>query len=163
MFNQVVQGVWIIPALWKPQNQKTMKRETFNGKSINVYAMPTTVVCGLTPVCGTMFYIAENGEYSIGREGVFVQDLREIQNADVFMKGIKYIDKFACKTQRDICWDLLRKMQREEDKASQWYCRMIAFFCDLGLWDNKKLCQAEVWHKDFPKYLHNNMYNYYLI
>ncbi len=141
-----------------------MKKEIFSGNGIEVCAMPTTMMNGFIPVCGTMFYLAnEEKKYEIGGDGIWVMDLAKIQNADAFMQGIKYVSQMASNKNREICWDILKKMAKEPDKGSEWYVRMIAFFCDLGLWKNKKLCQPDVWHKDFPKYLANNLWNYYIV
>ena len=141
-----------------------MQKELFNGNGIEICAMPTMMMDGFTPVRGTMFYISnEEKKYEIGGDGIWVMDLGKIQNANAFMQGIKYVSQMASNKNREICWDILKKMAKEPDKGSEWYVRMIAFFCDLGLWKNKKLCQPDVWHKDFPKYLANNLWNYYII
>lgn len=141
-----------------------MKKEIFCGNGIEVCAMPTTMMNGFIPVCGTMFYLAnEEKKYENGGDGIWVMDLAKIQNADAFMQGIKYVSQMASNKNREICWDILKKMAKEPDKGSEWYVRMIAFFCDLGLWKKRKLCQPDVWHKDFPKYLANNLWNYYIV
>ena len=141
-----------------------MQKELFNGNGIEICAMPTMMMDGFTPVRGTMFYISnEEKKYEIGGDGIWVMDLGKIQNANAFIQGIKYVSQMASNKNREICWDILKKMAKEPDKGSEWYVRMIAFFCDLGLWKNKKLCQPDVWHKDFPKYLANNLWNYYII
>ena len=136
----------------------------YNGKSISVAFMPTTVMCGFTPVNGDGLWIAdENGKYSIGGENmIFVQNLADQQNIDRFVQGIKYVDQLANPKNREICWGILNAMAEAGNKGSDRYCQLIAFFCDLGLWKEPKKCQKEVWHKDFPKYLANNMYNYYI-
>ena len=141
-----------------------MQKDFFNGNGIEICAMPTMMMDGFTPVRGTMFYIAnEEKKYEIGGDGIWVMDLGKIQNANAFMQGIKYVSQFASSKNRGICWNILKKMAKEPDKASEWYVCMIAFFCDLGLWKKKNLCQSEVWHKDFPKYLANNLWNYYIV
>ena len=128
-----------------------MQKELFNGNGIEICAMPTMMMDGFTPVRGTMFYIAnEEKKYEIGGDGIWVMDLGKIQNANAFMQGIKYVSQLASSKNREICWNILKKMAKEPDKASEWYVRMIAFFCDLGLWKKRTSASRKCGTRIFP-------------
>lgn len=100
-----------------------------------------------------------------------VQDLGDIQNANLFVKGIKLINQLNNK-RADYLIEVLKYfgsdyntiVSGENSKllASKEYAHFMAIFCDIALYDNKKLAMKNVYHKDFPKYVSNVFYNYYI-
>lgn len=100
-----------------------------------------------------------------------VKDLHEIQNANLFVKGVKLINQLNNK-RADYLIEVLKYFGTDIDTlvseenikllGSIEYAHFIAIFCDIALHDNKKLAMKEVYHKDFPKYISNVFYNYYI-
>ena len=137
----------------------------YEGKSIKVASSPICVTLIDGSLNGTAIYIADDsGNFSHNfSDCIFVQDMTPIQNAEAFLKGIENVDKYGSCGLRDKCWKILTELQESSVKGGMYVSRMIAFFCDLGLWQNKKLCQKHLWNKNFQQYLINNMWNYYLI
>lgn len=99
-------------------------------------------------------------------KGYFVQDINEQQNLELFLKGLNTILTMGGKR-----GDFLRTFTSfmymnledfQNGKASdQKYCQFIAFVCDLANHKNLKNWK-EVYHKDFPKFVDNLCWNYYL-
>lgn len=100
-----------------------------------------------------------------------VKDLGDIQNANLFVKGIKLINQLNNK-RADYLIEVLKYFGSSfaditngnniELLKSKEYCHFIALICDIALHDNKKLAMKEVYHKDFSKYIANVFFNYYI-
>lgn len=138
--------------------------EKYNGKNIKVADINTFFAD--SNVEGHSIYIAKpNGEYpqfdGTLKNCIWVQDLEEFQNAENFIKGIEYIDKYARQKSVDSMFGLLLVMEiNEEQLTNTDYSTLIALFCEIGVWKNKKLVNKSLYHKDFPKYLANVLWNY---
>lgn len=101
--------------------------------------------------------------------GYYVQDLGKQQNPDLFIKGISIIEKMKGK-RGEFLNLFLTKMGKPfhytmSDKGSVFtnerYCSFIAFVCDIA--NHKNLTNWKgVYHKDFPKFVSNICWNYYL-
>ena len=84
------------------------------------------------------------------------------QNKENFINGVKYISEFAGPKTMKVCFDILDWMTENYDsKNTEYYCRCLGFFCEVGVWKNPKLRQSSWYHKDFPKYLSNCMNMYF--
>ena len=99
-------------------------------------------------------------------KGYFIQDINEEQNLELFLKGLNTIVTMDGKRGAFLrTFEALMYMNWEDfqnGKASdQKYCQFIAFVCDLANHKNLKNWK-EVYHKDFPKFVDNLCWNYYL-
>lgn len=84
------------------------------------------------------------------------------QNKENFIKGVKYISELAGPKSMKLCFDILNWMTDNYDsKNTEYYCRCLGFFCEVGVWKEPKLRQSSWYHKDFPKYLSNCMNMYF--
>lgn len=99
-------------------------------------------------------------------KGYFVQDVDKQQNTELFAKGLhmifamegkrgEFLRYFASFMQKDI------EEFENGDAAHPKYCSFIAFVCDLANHNNLKDWKG-VYHKDFPKFVSNLCWNYYL-
>lgn len=99
-------------------------------------------------------------------KGYFVQDVDSQQNLELFLKGIKTIFSMGGKRGEFLRTFATYMMLYLEDfkngkAAHQKYCQFIAFVCDLANHKNLKNWDG-VYHKDFPKFVDNLCWNYYL-
>ena len=84
------------------------------------------------------------------------------QNKENFIKGVKFISELAGPKSMKLCFDILNWMTDNYDsKNTEYYCRCLGFFCEVGVWKEPKLRQSSWYHKDFPKYLSNCMNMYF--
>lgn len=104
-----------------------------------------------------------------GGNAIFVQDINEQQNSQLFIKGLKMIDKLLVPSRKSYLQALFDAMlpSEKEDvivvglKSKKLY-RLIALVCDIALHSNKKLAHPQAYDKDFKKYVANLFYHYYL-
>lgn len=99
-------------------------------------------------------------------KGYFVQDVDEQQNLELFKKGLTIISTMEGKRGaflRDFIAFMLMTLEdfKNGKAADQKYCQFIAFVCDLANHKNLKDWKG-VYHKDFPKFVDNLCWNYYL-
>ena len=99
-------------------------------------------------------------------KGYFIQDINEEQNLELFLKGLNTIltmdGKRGAFLRTFASFMLMNLEDFQNGKASdQKYCQFIAFVCDLANHKNLKDWK-EVYHKDFPKFVDNLCWNYYL-
>ena len=99
-------------------------------------------------------------------KGYFVQDINEQQNLELFLKGLNTILTMGGKRgdflRTFVAYMLINLEDFQNGRASdQKYCQFIAFVCDLANHKNLKNWK-EVYHKDFPKFVDNLCWNYYL-
>ena len=100
---------------------------------------------------------------------IFVQDINEQQNSQLFIKGIEIIDKLLVPSRKSYLQALFNTIlpSEKEDaivvglKSKKLY-RLIALVCDIALHNNKKLAHPQAYDKDFKKYVANLFYHYYL-
>lgn len=99
---------------------------------------------------------------------IFVQDINEQQNSQLFIKGLKMIDNLvpSRKSYLQALFDAMSPSEKEDVivvglKSKKLY-RLIALVCDIALHSNKKLAHPQAYDKDFKKYVANLFYHYYL-
>lgn len=83
------------------------------------------------------------------------------QNPINLMNAIRYIDTYCSEKSKQFVKKMIEEMVETEDKGSMDYCRKLGFFCELGVWKDKKQINRELYHKDFPKYFSNCRNNYF--
>jgi len=99
-------------------------------------------------------------------KGYFVQDVDKQQNLELFLKGLNTIltmdGKRGAFLRTFAAYMLMTLEDFKNGKAAdQKYCQFIAFVCDLANHKNLKDWKG-VYHKDFPKFVDNLCWNYYL-
>lgn len=99
-------------------------------------------------------------------KGYFVQDVNNQQNLELFKKGLTIISTMEGKRGaflRDFIAFMLMTLEdfKNGKAADQKYCQFIAFVCDLANHKNLKEWKG-VYHKDFPKFVDNLCWDYYL-
>lgn len=99
-------------------------------------------------------------------KGYFVQDVDKQQNLELFLKGLNTILTMEGKRGaflRTFASFMLMNLEdfKNGKAADQKYCQFIAFVCDLANHKNLKEWKG-VYHKDFPKFVDNLCWNYYL-
>ena len=99
-------------------------------------------------------------------KGYFVQDVNNQQNLELFLKGLNTILTMDGKRGaflRTFAAFMLMNLEdfKNGKAADQKYCNFIAFVCDLANHNNLKDWKG-VYHKDFPKFVDNLCWNYYL-
>lgn len=140
--------------------------EKYKGKNIKVADINTFIADQNAK--GHSIYVAKpSDEYPLidgTMNGcIWVQDLEDFQNAENFIKGIEYIDKYARPKSIDSMFGMLLFMQYNFGKLSnEQYSTLVAMFCEIGVWKDKKLVNKGLYHKDFQKYLANVLWNYEL-
>lgn len=99
---------------------------------------------------------------------IFVQDINEQQNSQLFIKGIEMIENLvpSRKAYLQALFNTILPSEKEDaivvaSKSKELY-RLIAFVCDIALHRNKKLAHPQAYDKDFKKYVANLFYHYYL-
>ena len=99
-------------------------------------------------------------------KGYFVQDVNGQQNLELFLKGLNTILTMEGKRGAFLRTFAAYMLMTLEDfnngkAADPKYCQFIAFVCDLANHKNLKDWKG-VYHKDFPKFVDNLCWNYYL-
>lgn len=102
-------------------------------------------------------------------KSIYVQNLCEYQNPDLFEKGIKLIASKVTPKRSDYILRMLQMLlpnSSEEQttimKLSKNLCPLMSFVCDIACHDNKKLANQQAYDKDFKKYVSNLFYQYHL-
>lgn len=87
----------------------------------------------------------------------------DFQNIWNFVHGIELIDRFSTPTVRQKCFDALLQLKMGNKLDNSKKSKLIAFFCEVGVWVNEELRNKKLYHKDFRKYLWNCRWNYNLL
>lgn len=102
-------------------------------------------------------------------KAIFVQDLNEQQNSKLFEEGLKLIYSKVNPNRRNYLNELFNfalpnsnQSPEEVGVQSRKLCSLISLVCDIALHNNKKLAHPDAYHKDFPKYVANLFYQYFL-
>ena len=102
-------------------------------------------------------------------KSIYVQDVCDAQNSQLFEKGIKMIVSKVTPKRSNYIIRLLQTLlpnsseaQVEIMRKSQNLCSMIAFVCDIAAHNNKKLAHPQAYDKDFKKYVANLFDIYHL-
>ena len=100
---------------------------------------------------------------------IFVQDLAEQQNSDLFEEGLKLITTKVTPKRKSYIEKMMSLVLPTTDMALNDMLRrsrdiglIIAFVCDIALHKNKKLAHPQAYDKDFNKYVANLFREYYL-
>lgn len=100
---------------------------------------------------------------------IFVQDVGEQQNSNLFEEGLNLITNKVTPKRRDYIEKMLRLVLPTIDmgledtlRKSRDIGHLIAFVCDIALHKNKRLAHPDAYHKDFNKYVANLFAEYYL-
>ena len=108
------------------------------------------------------FNMKTSGVIYFNGKAIYVQDLCDTQNSQLFEKGIKMIDTLVTPKRREYLLKVFQILLPNEDltnieimQQSQKLCPIIAFVCDIACHSNKKLAHPEAYDKDFKKYVAN--------
>lgn len=100
---------------------------------------------------------------------IFVQDLGEQQNSDLFAEGLNLITTKVSEQRREYIEKMLMLVLPEKDAGIEDTLRkscqighLIAFVCDIALHNNKRLAHPDAYHKNFNIYVANLFTEYYL-
>ena len=127
--------------VWSPTKERTI--------------MGDYIYVDTTPNKDKKFNVPDGGIWMMYQNDSF-------QNKENFIKGVKYISELAGPKSMKLCFDILNWMTDNYDsKDTEYYCRCLGFFCEVGVWKEPKLRQSSWYHKDFPKYLSNCMNMYF--
>ena len=127
--------------VWSPTKERTI--------------MGDYIYVDTTPNKDKKFNVPDGGIWMMYQNDSF-------QNKENFIKGVKYISELAGPKSMKLCFDILNWMTDNYDsKNTEYYCRCLGFFCEVGVWKEPKLRQSSWYHKDFPKYLSNCMNMYF--
>ena len=87
---------------------------------------------------------------------IFVQDVGEQQNSNLFEEGLNLITNKVTPKRRDYIEKMLRLVLPTIDmgledtlRKSRDIGHLIAFVCDIALHKNKRLAHPDAYHKDF--------------
>ena len=127
--------------VWSPTKERTI--------------MGDYIYVDTTPNKDKKFNVPDGGIWMMYQNDSF-------QNKENFIQGVKYISELAGPKSMKLCFDILNWMTDNYDsKNTEYYCRCLGFFCEVGVWKEPKLRQSSWYHKDFPKYLSNCMNMYF--
>lgn len=100
---------------------------------------------------------------------IFVQDLAEQQNSNLFEEGLKLITTKVTPKRKSYIEKMMSLVLPTTDmtlddmlRRSRDIGHIIAFVCDIALHNNKKLAHPQAYHKDFNKYVANLFQEYSL-
>ena len=100
---------------------------------------------------------------------IFVQDLAEQQNSNLFEEGLKLITTKVTPKRKSYIEKMMSLVLPTTDmtlddmlRRSRDIGHIIAFVCDIALHKNKKLAHPQAYDKDFNKYVANLFREYYL-
>lgn len=101
-------------------------------------------------------------------KAIFVQDINEQQNSNLFARGIEIIENLvpSRKSYLQALFNSILPSSNEEpiavvSKSKDLYI-LIALVCDIALHKNKKLAHQAAYDKDFKKYVANLFFHYYI-
>ena len=102
-------------------------------------------------------------------KAIFVQDLNAQQNSKLFEEGLNLIYSKVTPSRKNYLNEVFNfalpnsnQTPEEVAKGSTKLCSLISLVCDIALHKNKKLAHQCSYHKDFPKYVANLFYQYFL-
>lgn len=100
---------------------------------------------------------------------IFVQDLAEQQNSNLFEEGLKLITTKVTPKRKSYIEKMMSLVLPTTDMALEDMLRrsrgighIIAFVCDIALHKNKKLAHPQAYDKAFNKYVANLFREYHL-
>ena len=153
-------------------NKLKMKNENkkfeYKGQNIEFTSTPCVISCEGYNLEGNSIIVGKmNGETfttTTTEDFIWIQEQDDdFQNIWNFVHGIELIDRFATPTVRQKCFDVLMQLKMGNKMDITPKSKLIAFFCEVGVWGNKELRNKDLYHKDFRKYLWNCRWNYYLL
>lgn len=113
--------------------------DIYEGKNIKVGSMFVIMpTAGYGVIQGESIYIAHSdGQfYGVGdmQGAIWIQFLENAphENAELFMKGVEVVDKYAPDAKRERCFKALNWLANEEWKTGTKYCQILNFFWELG-------------------------------
>lgn len=142
-------------------------KKNYNGEHITYNTLMTFIGTDDRPMLtGHSLYITELEGRKINctmpDDGIWVMNQDdEFQTFDNFCTGVNLIDKYATPTVREKCFKVLtdiRDANTDINRTSQ----RVAFFCEVGVWQNAGLRNKHLFDNDFRKYLYNVRWNYQL-
>lgn len=141
-------------------------KRNYNGANITYNTQMTFISTDDRLLTGNSLYIRElNGQKvkcSMPDDGIWVMNQDDdFQTFDNFCKGINLIDKYATPTVREKCFKVLTDI-RDKNTDINRTSQRVAFFCEVGVWNNAGLRNRHLFDKDFRKYLANVRWNYQL-
>ena len=109
------------------------------------------------------------GKITFLNKSIYVQDLNEMQNSQLFEKGIKMIANKVTPKRSDYLLKLLQMLLPSAEqpieeimRESQRLVPLIAFVCDIACHSDKKLAHPDAYDKDLKKYVSNLFCVYHL-
>ena len=145
----------------------TACKKNYNGEHIAYKTLMTFPVADDNHVLrGNSLYITElegrKIKCAVPDDGIWVMNQDdEFQTFDNFCMGVNLIDKYATPKVREKCFKVLtdiRDANTDINRTSQ----RVAFFCEVGVWQNAGLRNRHLYDKEFRKYLANVRWNYQL-
>lgn len=102
-------------------------------------------------------------------KSIYVQNLCEYQNPDLFEKGIKLIASKVTPKRSNYILRLLQMLLPNSSEAqldimrkSKNLCPLMSFVCDIACHSDKHLANEQAYDKDFKKYVANLFNQYHL-
>ena len=115
-----------------------MEKREYVGKNIKLGWMYTFMLTNQGMITGETIYIAnaDGLYYGIGgMDGaIWIQSLPDAphENADLFIRGVEIVDKYAPEAKRERCFKVLDWLSKQKYKTGIKYCRLLNFFWELG-------------------------------
>lgn len=152
----------------KKENQTDNTYNIFyQGKNIEFKTMKCCIMTELGFLIGDNLYIVKmdgetikNDKFPEGAIWVMKQN-DDFQTIENFCKGIEFIDNYATPLVREKCFSLLWELRAKNLGIKENFKR-VAFFCEVGVWENKDIRNPRLYNPKFLKYLYNVRWNYQL-
>lgn len=123
----------------------------YTGKTFDYTVMPCLTVGGWGHV---VMFKDENGNYSVGdfdQNNFWMKDLGDkFQNIEHLTKGLDYVDAMPDSHYKGIILSTLESMKGKTGGME--LSKKLAFFCELGCWEDDDNRLAYLYDKDFYQY-----------
>jgi len=140
-----------------------MEKKEFTGQTFEFVAMPTFTAGGM----GTMFMFKNaDGNYVYGDVSdcnFWMKEFNdEFQNMEHLCKGLEYVDAMSDSSYKRRIIGVLNDMKGHTGGLD--LSRRIAFFCELGCWEDEKVRRKNLYDKEFYTYAKRclNAYNLFI-
>ena len=131
-------------------NNQSDRQTAYKGKNFYVKCLHTFN----SGIVGDTLYFHQKVN-DLGK-GIWMMDMNDsFQNPTNFIKAIRYIDSYCSDKNKQFIKTMIAEMENTTDKGTDDYCKKLAFFCELGVWQDRKQVFRDYYHKDFPKYFSN--------